>query len=235
MIIRDLIKVEFMSRLNRFVVEFQNPELGVDLAHLHDPGRLTELLYPGAVLFIRRASNPNRKTHYDVIGCVKDDEYVLINSAFHSDIAQELIESGQIKELNEYSIVRREFTYGDSRLDFLLRNNTQDMLLEVKGCTLVTNNHAKFPDAPTTRGTRHLKELIQAHKSDGYESTVLFLILKSDAQIFSPNKLTDPDFSETLQKAYECGVNIVPYVFKIEIIENQFNITELYRIPLKFL
>lgn len=235
MIIRDLIKVEFRSRPNRFVVEFQSPELGVDLAHLHDPGRLTELLYPGAVLFIRRAANPNRKTHYDVIGCVKDGECVLINSAFHSDIAQELIESGQIKELVDYSIVRREFTYGDSRLDFLLNNNERDMLLEVKGCTLVIDNHAKFPDAPTIRGTRHLNELIHAHESDGYESTVLFLILKSDAEIFSPNNSTDPDFTAALKKAYDCGVNIVPYVFNIKRIENQLNITELYRIPLRFL
>lgn len=241
--IEKLIEGNFISRPNRFVVEFENKDIK-DLAHLKDPGRLKELLYPGAKLLLRKASNPNRKTKYDIIATIKDDLIVLINSGFHSDIAQELIESGLIDELNDYKIIRREFSYGESRIDFLLKKayveydykkelSKEDMLLEVKGCTLVENQHALFPDAPTTRGKRHLDELIKA-KNENINATVLFLILKEDAEKFSPNFKTDPDFSNTLKEAQENGVNIVPFVFKIKRNKNGIKIEPLKRVKLEF-
>lgn len=242
MILSNLIPGTFLERPNRFTVIFKMNHTPNDLnaevlndggavtekAHLRDPGRLEELLFPGAKLLLRPALNlEGRKTRFDVIAVFKDGNWVLINSGFHSDMAQKLIESGLIKELSGYSVEKREYNYGKSRIDFLLCANafnphnfedeldddSKKMLLEVKGCTLVENGHARFPDAPTTRGRKHVEELTQAMK-EGYTSVVLFLILKEDAVDFAPNRVTDPDFSNSLTVARNSGVLIVPYSFK---------------------
>jgi sugar fermentation stimulation protein A len=186
MIIKDLITINFMERPNRFTV-LVNMEDKIEKAHLRDLGRLTELLIPGILLLLRPAKNSaKRKTKYDVIVVLNKDIWVIINSGFHSDIAAELIESRQVDEFKWYNIEKREYTYGKSRLDFLLSNNNVKMLLEVKGCTLVENGLAKFPDAPTTRGKRHLEELMLA-RSEGLNAAVLFLIMREDAVEFTPN------------------------------------------------
>lgn len=216
MIIADIINGKFIERPNRFVVQFQRGNKR-DLAHLRDPGRLTELLTPDARLLLRPALKmASRKTKFDVLAVLYEDRWVLINSGFHSDIAADLIEHSLLEEFNGYSVEKREYTYGNSRLDFLLSNNVLDekILLEVKGCTLVGDGLAKFPDAPTIRGKRHVEELIKA-KEEGLNSTILFLILRDDANQFSPNWEMDPEFSETLKTAHEKGVNIIAYSFEI--------------------
>lgn len=220
---------EFIERPNRFLVVFKN-EINnkEDVAHLRDPGRLKELLIPGAKLILRRVgSNPNRKTNFDVIAVFNREIWILINSGFHSDIAQDLIESGYIKELTNYSVEKREYAYGKSRIDFLLNSDTGRMLLEVKGCTLVEEGLAKFPDAPTLRGKKHLKELVSSMK-EGYKSAVLFLILCEDAEAFTPNTKMDPDFSEAMNTARDSGVLILAYSFK-----NIYNNNKLIIKPFK--
>jgi sugar fermentation stimulation protein A len=215
MIITNIFTGKYMERPNRFTVKFQNKDR-VDLAHLRDPGRLKELLTPEADLLLRPALNgKKRKTQFDVLAVSYKDQWVLINSGFHSDIAAELIDSGELKDLKGYSIEKREYTYGNSRLDFLLTNpNNEKLLLEVKGCTLVENGLAKFPDAPTSRGKRHVEELIKA-REEGLEASVHFLILRDDAVVFSPNWEMDPEFSQALVHAQEKGVKIIASTFKI--------------------
>lgn len=215
MIIKDVISGTFRERPNRFTVKFDRGKK-TELAHLRDPGRLTELLTIDANLLLRPARNAaNRKTNYDVLAVLHDDKWVLINSGFHSDIAEELIGSEVINEFKGYSIEKREYTYGDSRLDFLLRNKQDEkLLLEVKGCTLVEEGLAKFPDAPTLRGKRHVEELSKA-KRGGFNSAVLFLIMRDDATNFSPNWEMDPEFSNTLKLAQEKEVKIIAYSFEI--------------------
>jgi len=206
----------FVERPNRFLVHFKinSNDNNIEMAHLRDPGRLKELLTPNVKLLLRKASNPNRKTGYDVIAVHHDNQWILINSGFHSDLASELIESGMIGELNSYSIQRREFNYGNSRIDFLLTSHTsKHMLLEVKGCTLVEDGLAKFPDAPTLRGKKHLDELSGSTKN-GYEAAVIFLIIRDDAEEFTPNTLMDPDFAASLKIAHENGVRIIAYSFQ---------------------
>lgn len=122
--IENLICGRFIERPNRFLVKFKDGTGKTELAHLKDPGRLKELLTPNVKLLLRKAISKNkRKTNYDVIAVFNCGIWVLLNSGFHSDIAAELIESGEIKELTNYSIERREYTYGNSRIDFLLTNN----------------------------------------------------------------------------------------------------------------
>ncbi|MCE5213785.1 MAG: DNA/RNA nuclease SfsA [Methanobacterium sp.] len=227
MIINDIFQGTFMDRPNRFTVEFKKGSK-TELAHLRDPGRLRELLTPNVKLLLRQAKNVSRrKTKNDVIAVLYEDRWVLINSGFHSDMAEVLIESRLIKEFEGYHVEKREFTYGKSRLDFLLSSNDKEMdkklLLEVKGCTLVENGLAKFPDAPTKRGKRHIDELINARK-EGLNAAILFLIARDDAMRFSPNWDMDPDFSEALFRAVKEGVIVVVYCFKILLEEDKLEI-----------
>lgn len=236
MIITDLLTGFFRERPNRFTVKF-NMDKKTELAHLRDPGRLNELLLPNVKLLLRSAQNTaNRKTKYDVLAVLHEGRWVLINSGFHSDIAEELIESGIINEFKGYSVKKREYTYGNSRLDFLLSTQMESgadekLLLEVKGCTLVEEGLAKFPDAPTLRGKRHVEELIKA-KQEGYNSAVLFLVMRDDAVEFSPNWEMDPEFSKVLKIARETGVDIIAYSFEI-ILKDILNGSYLEIKPLK--
>ncbi len=236
MIIKNLIPGKFVKRPNRFTLVFETDEIPekTEKAHLRDPGRLKELLIPGVQLLLRKAiENPKRKTSYDVIAVLNNGLWVLINSGFHSDIAADLLESRVIKEFSTYLIERREYTYGKSRLDFLLKNQKdQKMLLEVKGCTLVEKGIARFPDAPTLRGKKHLEELTHA-KDDGFKSAVLFLIIRDDATEFTPNTIMDPDFAVALKNANEKGVHIVAYSFKNIKRKNSLHIQPFKRIDVK--
>ncbi len=214
MIIKNIITGIFVDRPNRFTVIFQRDNK-LKNAHLRDPGRLKELLTPGVDLLLRPALKlGTRKTRYDVIGVLKGDLWVLINSGFHNNIAAGLIDSQIIDEFSEYSVQKREYTYGKSRIDFLLVNeNEEKMLLEVKGCTLIEDGLALFPDAPTLRGKKHIEELTSA-REEGLKASILFLIMREDAEYFSPNFKMDPAFSAALKTAYQKGVNIIAYSFK---------------------
>ncbi len=230
--IGNLIQGTFRERPNRFTVVFEGTGC-LEKAHLRDPGRLKELLLPGASLLLRKARNTaNRKTKYDVIAVRSGSIWVLLNSGFHSDLAQELIECGLISEFEGYMVEKREYTYGKSRLDFLLACQEEGILLEVKGCTLVENGHAKFPDAPTERGKRHLDELIKA-KIKGLNSAVLFIIPREDAEIFSPNWEMDPQFSQALHQAQEQGVHVIAYSFLTLYKNNTFTVDPLKRVKIK--
>lgn len=263
--ITNILTGRFRERPNRFTVVFE-ADGRTDKAHLRDPGRLRELLIPEARLLLRPAQNTaNRKTNYDVIAVWSEGIWVLINSGFHSDLAAELIESGMIDELSDYSIEKREYTFGKSRIDFLLtkkdksllnssdkkqssdkkgkkesqredeRNSLESsdkLLLEVKGCTLVEKGHARFPDAPTLRGKRHLEELIKA-KKEGMESAVLFLIPREDAKVFSPNWEMDPDFSKTLEHAEQENVLIIAYSFTLICHKKELELNPLKKVKIR--
>lgn len=212
--IHNLIRGTFQERPNRFTVRFETDGKS-EMAHLRDPGRLKELLIPGVPLLLRPARNTaHRKTKFDVMAVCKDGGWVLINSGLHSDLAAELIEADLIDEFSGYKIKKREYTYGKSRIDFFLSGVQDDMLLEVKGCTLVEKSLARFPDAPTLRGKKHVEELRVA-KKEGLNAVVLFLITREDALVFSPNWEMDLDFSSALAQAYQEGVKVIAFSFKI--------------------
>jgi len=185
--IPDLMVGTFLTRLNRFVGEIKYQDT-TEIAHIHDPGRLKELLLKGAkVLF----TYSRGKLKYYIKAVKIEDEWVLIDSALHSRIAMEIFR--YIPELSKYKNVKKEVPLGKSRIDFTLDN----IPLEVKGCTLVKNGLALFPDAPTERGLRHVEEII---KYKGYKGLILFLIFRQAVR-FSPNWETDQKFSQKLSEA----------------------------------
>ncbi len=199
----------FIKRLNRFVglAEVRGSIVRV---HIHDPGRLKELLVKGAPVLVRPHLQP-RKTDYYLFAVKHGEIWVLVDSALHSRIVEEAIHLGLIDELEGYSISKTEATVGRSRIDFLLEAQSKPpLLLEVKGCTLVIDGVALFPDAPTERGRRHLLELAKAVKH-GFNAVVLFLITREDARVFRPYAEMDPKFSEALKYACSQGVQAVAY------------------------
>lgn len=198
----NLIHATFLERLNKFLIKAKIDD-EITYCHLHDPGRLEEILKRGRkILLIEKEGK--RKTRYDVIA-VWLNEWVAIHSGYHSMLAQKLLENKLIEKLEEYEIEKREYVYKKSRIDFLLKNKKK-CLLEVKGCTLVKDGIALFPDAPTGRGRRHVEELRKAIH-EGYNVAILFLIMRK-ANYFSPNWDMDEKFSIALKKAYEEGANI---------------------------
>lgn len=211
--ISNLKKVKYVSRPNRFTIEFKNEDNKIETAHLHDPGRLKELLIENTDVLIKYVpthKKTGRKTKYDVVAIMYQNKWVLLNSSYHNKLVDELIENSEIKDLEEFHVYKPEYTYGNSRLDFLLKDKEDnDLFLEVKGCTLVIDGTAKFPDAPTKRGKKHVEELIKIAKNS-MKSAIIILVLQNDAEIFSPNYETDEEFSDTLREAYENYVKIFP-------------------------
>ncbi|WP_321211395.1 DNA/RNA nuclease SfsA [Methanothermobacter sp. DP] len=228
MIIDNPIMGRYLERPNRFTMIV---DVGGErrLAHLKDPGRLRELLIPGNDVIVRKATGKERKTEFDVIALRRGDEWVLVNSGFHSDIAASLIQSGLVDEFRGFRVKKREYKFGKSRIDFLLASETEEMLVEVKGCTLVNGEMALFPDAPTVRGRRHVEELASALPM-GYKSSVLFLVFGENARYFSPNIEMDPEFSYALKEAHVKSVNVIAYSFRT-VLDDSVRVEPLRRIP----
>ncbi|APH39950.1 DNA/RNA nuclease SfsA [Methanohalophilus halophilus] len=208
------VEAVFISRPNRFVaiVDILLPDVQNVAVHVHDPGRLVDLLYRGNRLLLKKATNPGRKTEWDLIAAKKGNEWILVNSAYHRKIAEWVLSDPDISPLGQVDSIFPEQKIGDSRLDFLVLKRDKRIWVEVKGCTFVRDEIALFPDAPTTRGKRHLDELTLA-KKNGDNAAVLFLVFRADAKYFSPNRLMDPGFYGSYQKAKNAGVDFYPLLF----------------------
>ncbi len=192
----------FISRENRFAVKVRG-SFGVELAHLHDPGRLSEILREGTPLLLKRADSPRRKTRWDVIAGWCEGQWVFIHSGYHSLFARVMLEGGCLP-LSVVSL-KAEVRRNASRIDFLAETHSGPVWIEVKGCTLAKDGVALFPDAPTSRGTRHIRELADIVRRGG-SAAVLFLVFRGDARVFRPNADTDPAFARALTEAVTLGV-----------------------------
>ncbi|KAA8921990.1 MAG: DNA/RNA nuclease SfsA [Thermoplasma sp.] len=173
----DLVQARVVERVNRFAVLIDIKGDRV-MAHLHDPGRLKEVVYPGNSILVRRVNGSGLRWRIE-FGNVSG-RYVLIDSGIHSEIARMFLPEN----------TEAEVRVGRKRLDF----RHDDDYIEVKGCTLAVNGMAMFPDAPTKRGLEHLETLEDLAES-GYSSYILMLIMRDDVSCFYPNFMTDPDFS----------------------------------------
>ncbi|WP_287153636.1 DNA/RNA nuclease SfsA [Candidatus Solincola tengchongensis] len=200
----------FRERPNRFlaVVEVDG---GRAEAHVPDPGRLRELLFPGVRVRLRPAARPKRRTAWDLIGVECPDGWVNIDSRLPNLLFAEALREGHLEEFSGIKEILPEYHYGNSVLDFLLIGEGPPCLVEVKGCTLALKGVALFPDAPTTRGVRHLEELVHAVQ-EGYRACAVFVVKHPGARSFAANAETDPLFSAVLRRAAESGVEVIPYL-----------------------
>lgn len=206
--INGLSKGIFIERPNRYIAKVEINGL-VETVHVHDPGRLKELLYPGNACYVRYAKSPTRKTDWDMIAAQKDDAFVLIHSGYHRYIAEAIMKDETLNPFGQWKDLKAEVKHGDARIDFkMLSIEGTEVWVEVKGCSLSEEGVAKFPDAPTARGLKHLMHLMDI-KKEGHRAGVLLLVL-SESHTFEPNKKTDPKFYSGFYQALNQGVEIYP-------------------------
>lgn len=211
MIFKNNIKTaKFIRRPNRF-----NAHVLVDgkeeVVHVPNTGRCREILKEGATVVLREELNPSRKTRYDLMAVYKEDKLISIDSQVPNKVVREALENGVIPSLKVYNLIEREKTFGKSRFDFKLSNDFgEEYYLEVKGVTLEFSGEARFPDAPTERGTKHVLELVEA-KKQGKGAGILFLIQLEEVDNFRPNYEMDENFGKAVKYAKENGVDIFAY------------------------
>ena len=192
----------FLDRPNRFIAHAEI-EGKTETVHVKNTGRCKELLIPGAEVILSKSYNPKRKTAYDLIAVYKEAlGLVNIDSQAPNHVVQEWLE-----EL-PFGLVKPEYTYDKSRIDFYMEKGKKRFLLEVKGCTLERAGIGYFPDAPTERGVKHLHELTKA-VDEGYYAAVAFAIPMPGVVKVLPNDQTQPGFGEALREAEDAGVRVL--------------------------
>ena len=192
----------FLSRPNRFVAQVE-AEGAVQTVHVKNTGRCRELLVPGAAVYLERSANPKRRTAYDLIAVQKGELLVNMDAQAPNRVFAEWLET----RLPEGAVLRREYTYGESRLDFCVESARGLYLIEVKGVTLEEGGAARFPDAPTERGVKHIRELQRAAEA-GMGATLFFVVQMEGVRSVAPNDATHPAFGEALREAAGHGVRV---------------------------
>lgn len=200
-------KAIFLSRPNRFVAEIEI-DGKVQLAHVKNTGRCKELLIRGVTVYVREDNNPKRKTKYDLITVVKGERLINMDSQVPNKVFQEWLLAGGFQGQVDY--LKSEYTYGNSRFDFYLEKEGQKYLIEVKGVTLEIDGVAKFPDAPTERGIKHIKQLVKAME-EGYKAALVFVVQMKGVKYFTPNDQTHKAFGDALREAVKEGLEVIVF------------------------
>lgn len=200
-----IIEGKFISRPNRFIaiVEIEGRE---EVVHVKNTGRCRELLVPGATVYLEDSENEKRKTRYDLVSVRKGNLLINMDSQAPNKIFYEwAAKSGFFGNI---TLLKPEHTYKNSRFDcYIEAEDGRKILVEVKGVTLEEDGIVRFPDAPTERGVKHLRELSEA-VAEGYEAYVFFIIQMSPVRHFEPNEERHPQFADALRDAAECGVKV---------------------------
>lgn len=199
----------FEDRPNRFIAHVWVDGI-LETVHVKNTGRCRELLLPGATVILDVPDNPARKTKYDLVAVYKKG-FGLINmdsQAPNKVAAEWLLTQG-------FDYVKPEYKYGNSRVDFYMEKNGEKYLMEVKGCTLEIDGVGYFPDAPTERGVKHLKELTEA-VTQGYHCAIAFVIQMEGITKVLPNEKTHPEFAAAFAAARQAGVEVYYLCCKVE-------------------
>lgn len=199
-----MVKGTFLARPNRFVAHIEI-DGQIEVCHVKNTGRCRELLPVGAQVWCQKSTNPGRKTKYDLIAVQKGERLINMDSQAPNAAVGEWLRSGGLGDVEQ---VRAEAVHGESRFDFSFVLNGKRCFLEVKGVTLETDGVCAFPDAPTQRGTKHLRGLTAA-VAEGYDAYVLFVIQMKNVQYLHPNDETDPAFGTALREAAAAGVQVL--------------------------
>jgi sugar fermentation stimulation protein A len=205
----SLVAASFVARPNRFAIRARVGSATVRVA-CRDPGRLAELLRPGVALLLEPSRDPRRRTAFTAVLVRHGRRWVSMIPA----LANRIVESAIVRSapgLRGLRVSRREVSFGRSRIDFEVEDRRGPALVEVKSATLVVRGRALFPDAPTLRGARHLRELT-AHVRAGGRGSVVFVVQRDDARALSPHAENDPAFAEALRNAKSAGVGVLAFV-----------------------
>ncbi|MBQ8262060.1 MAG: DNA/RNA nuclease SfsA [Lachnospiraceae bacterium] len=192
----------FLERPNRFIAKVEIDGV-IETVHVKNTGRCKEILKPGVKVILEDCESPARKTRYDLVSAYKEDfGFINIDSQTPNKVVKEWLET------KDFTYLKPEYTIGKSRIDFYMEKGEQKYLMEVKGCTLEKDGIGFFPDAPTERGVKHLKELTAAVK-EGYHCMVAFVIQMEGIHEVRANLETHPAFGDALEEAKRAGVNVL--------------------------
>lgn len=203
----NIVKGKFIERPNRFIAYVEVDGV-IEKCHVKNTGRCKELLIKGTTVYLEMADNPDRKTKYSLVAVQKGDILINIDSQAPNKVVKEWLETNS--ENWGITLIKPEKTYNQSRLDFYYETKDKKVYMEVKGVTLLDGDVARFPDAPTERGIKHIEHLIELTK-EGYETYIIFVIQCKGVKVFEPNDATHKAFGDVLRKAYQIGVNVVAY------------------------
>ncbi len=206
----------FVSRPNRFIAYVELDGI-TEICHVKNTGRCKELLIPGAKVFVEESENPNRKTKYDLVQVYKGERLVNIDSQMPNHLVREWLENKHALEriacparryFQNVTKIQSEKTYGDSRFDLYVECKEKKVWIEIKGVTLEEDGICRFPDAPTQRGVKHVRELTRSLQ-EGYEAWIIFVIQMNGMHQFQPNWRTHEEFGDALVQAKQAGVHIL--------------------------
>ena len=200
----NMVQGIFRSRPNRFVAHVEI-DGQMEICHVKNTGRCRELLPEGAKVWCQQFDNPNRKTKFDLIAVQKGARLINMDSQAPNAAAKAWLLAGGLGAVTD---LKGECTHGDSRFDFSFLKDGRRCFLEVKGVTLETDGVCAFPDAPTTRGVKHLQRLTRLSR-ENYGAYVLFVIQMENVRYLHPNDATDPAFGKALREAAQNGVQVL--------------------------
>jgi len=212
----NIVEARFIDRPNRFLGRVELNGTLVE-AFIPNPGRMNELMIPGKRVYLRENAAVHRKTSYDMIAVDHEGLLISIDSNLPNKFMKRILSNKRLPMFKDYDHIKSEPPMYQGRFDFLLTGENSSIVIEIKSCTLVENNRAIFPDAPTIRGARHMKHLASALK-DGVvnRAAVIFVIQRPDANVFSPNDPTDPQFGDNLREARKAGVEVIPILTELK-------------------
>lgn len=204
-----LIRGQLVKRYKRFLADVQLADGSVVIAHCTNSGSMKSCLEEGAEVYLSPATDPKRKTRFTWEMIRINGDWVGIHTGRPNQLALAAVKAGSIPGLEGYTRVVPEVKVGESRLDIMAENDQERCFIEVKNVTLKEGHYALFPDAVTTRGLKHLNTLMRL-KQEGFRAVMLYVVQRSDVEVFAPAWDIDPAYSEALKKAVDVGVEIFP-------------------------
>jgi len=224
-----LIHGRLIKRYKRFLADMELDDGTIVVAHCTNSGSMKSCLEEGAEVYLTPVNDPKRKTQFTWEMIRINDGWVGINTANPNSLAYEAIMNNEISELSGYSHVQREVKFGDSRFDVFAENEHEKCFVEVKNVSMKESHFALFPDAVTTRGQKHLKTLMEV-KAAGMRAVMLYIIQRSDVEVFAPATEIDPAYNEALKEAMKAGVEVIP----MQALVTPMEIRLIKKLPLGF-
>lgn len=223
----DLVEGIFLERVNRFLarVEVDGREVGV---HVANSGRMQELFVPGWRVLVRPVAGETRKTKFDLVLVDMGPALASADARLPNPLVAEGVANGHLKQFSGYPDIRREVTFGDSRLDLMLEGPQGRCYIEAKSVTLVEKGVGLFPDAPTVRGAKHLHTLETVLEA-GHRAAVVFVVQRPDATVFATSDPSDPDLAQAFRSAVAVGVEA--YAYNCAVTENSISLDQ--RLPIR--
>lgn len=210
----QLVHGTLIKRYKRFLADIKLDNGTEVVAHCTNSGSMKSCLENGAEVYLSPVNDPKRKTKFTWEMIKINGDWVGINTGNPNKLAFEAISSNMMPGLEGYTTVKREVKFGDSRFDVFAENKNEKCFIEVKNVTMKEGKYALFPDAVTTRGQKHLKTLVEV-KKQGMRAVMLYIVQRSDVQVFAPAREIDAAYSQALKLAVEEGVEVIPVKAKV--------------------